>query len=29
VIVQGAAHSIQNRESGTQGRDALYAFLLH
>ena len=29
VIVQGAAHSIQSRESGTQGRSAVYAFLLH
>jgi pimeloyl-ACP methyl ester carboxylesterase len=27
VIVKGAAHSIQNRESGTEGRDALVAFL--
>jgi pimeloyl-ACP methyl ester carboxylesterase len=27
VIVKGAAHSIQNRESGTEGRDALFAFL--
>jgi pimeloyl-ACP methyl ester carboxylesterase len=29
VIVHGAAHSIQNRELGDQGRDALFAFLLH
>jgi len=29
VIVHGAAHSIQNRELGAQGRDAVYAFLLH
>jgi pimeloyl-ACP methyl ester carboxylesterase len=29
VIVHGAAHSIQSREPGHQGRDALYAFLLH
>jgi pimeloyl-ACP methyl ester carboxylesterase len=28
VIVPGAAHSIQSRESGTQGRQAVYAFLL-
>jgi hypothetical protein len=28
VIVKGAAHSIQNRELGTQGRDAVFAFLL-
>ena len=28
VIVPGAAHSIQNREPGTQGRAAVYAFLL-
>jgi pimeloyl-ACP methyl ester carboxylesterase len=28
VIVHGAAHSIQNREPGHQGRDALFAFLL-
>jgi pimeloyl-ACP methyl ester carboxylesterase len=27
VIVTGAAHSIQNREPGDQGRKALYAFL--
>jgi pimeloyl-ACP methyl ester carboxylesterase len=27
VIVKGAAHSIQSRESGTEGRDALFAFL--
>lgn len=27
VIVKGASHSIQNRERGTQGRDAVYAFL--
>jgi pimeloyl-ACP methyl ester carboxylesterase len=29
VIVHGAAHSIQSREPGHQGRDALFAFLLH
>jgi pimeloyl-ACP methyl ester carboxylesterase len=28
VIVHGAAHSIQTREPGDQGRKALYAFLL-
>jgi pimeloyl-ACP methyl ester carboxylesterase len=28
VIVPGAAHSIQTREPGDQGRQALYAFLL-
>jgi pimeloyl-ACP methyl ester carboxylesterase len=28
VIVHGAAHSIQTREPGDQGRNALYAFLL-
>jgi pimeloyl-ACP methyl ester carboxylesterase len=28
VIVHGAAHSIQSREPGHQGRDALFAFLL-
>jgi pimeloyl-ACP methyl ester carboxylesterase len=28
VIVHGAAHSIQTREPGHQGRDALFAFLL-
>jgi len=28
VIVRGASHSIQNREQGHQGRDALFAFLL-
>jgi len=28
VIVHGAAHSIQSREPGQQGRDALFAFLL-
>jgi pimeloyl-ACP methyl ester carboxylesterase len=28
VIVPGAAHSIQTREPGHQGRDALFAFLL-
>jgi pimeloyl-ACP methyl ester carboxylesterase len=28
VIVPGAAHSIQNREPGDVGRDAVYAFLL-
>lgn len=27
VIVKGASHSIQNRELGTQGRNAVYAFL--
>ncbi|MEV5570163.1 alpha/beta fold hydrolase [Spirillospora sp. NPDC052269] len=27
VIVKGASHSIQNRERGTQGRDAVYSFL--
>ncbi|TDD93627.1 alpha/beta fold hydrolase [Actinomadura rubrisoli] len=27
VVVKGAAHSIQNRERGTQGRDAVYTFL--
>ena len=29
VVVPGAAHSIQSREPGHQGRDALFAFLLH
>ncbi len=28
VVVRGAAHSIQTREPGDQGRKALYAFLL-
>ena len=28
VIVHGAAHSIQNREPGDQGRKAVFAFLL-
>jgi pimeloyl-ACP methyl ester carboxylesterase len=28
VIVHGAAHSIQSRELGDQGREALYSFLL-
>jgi pimeloyl-ACP methyl ester carboxylesterase len=28
VIVPGAAHSIQSREPGHQGRDALFAFLM-
>jgi len=28
VIVHGAAHSIQSREPGHEGRDALFAFLL-
>lgn len=28
VVVHGAAHSIQNREPGDQGRKALYVFLL-
>jgi len=28
VIVRGASHSIQTREPGDQGRNALYAFLL-
>jgi pimeloyl-ACP methyl ester carboxylesterase len=28
VVVRGAAHSIQSREPGDQGRNALYAFLL-
>lgn len=28
VIVRGASHSIQTREPGYQGRQALYAFLL-
>jgi len=28
VIVHGAAHSIQAREPGDQGRQALYGFLL-
>jgi pimeloyl-ACP methyl ester carboxylesterase len=28
VVVHGAAHSIQTREPGDQGRKALYAFLL-
>lgn len=27
VVVKGAAHSIQNRERGTQGREAVYRFL--
>ncbi|WP_067467508.1 alpha/beta fold hydrolase [Actinomadura macra] len=27
VVVKGAAHSIQNRERGTQGREAVYTFL--
>ncbi|MFC6886030.1 alpha/beta fold hydrolase [Actinomadura yumaensis] len=27
VIVKGASHSIQNRERGTQGRQAVYTFL--
>jgi pimeloyl-ACP methyl ester carboxylesterase len=28
VIVHGAAHSVQTREPGDQGRQALYSFLL-
>jgi hypothetical protein len=28
VIVHGAAHSIQSREPGDQGRKAVFAFLL-
>ncbi|TDD85722.1 alpha/beta fold hydrolase [Actinomadura darangshiensis] len=28
VVVKGASHSIQNRERGTQGREAVSAFLL-
>jgi pimeloyl-ACP methyl ester carboxylesterase len=28
VIVHGAAHSVQTREPGDQGREALYSFLL-
>lgn len=27
VVVKGASHSIQNRERGTQGREAVYRFL--
>ncbi|QXJ26187.1 alpha/beta fold hydrolase [Actinomadura graeca] len=27
VVVEGAAHSIQNRERGTRGREAVYRFL--
>ena len=27
VVVQGASHSIQNRERGTQGREAVARFL--
>lgn len=27
VVVEGAAHSIQNRERGTQGREAVARFL--
>jgi pimeloyl-ACP methyl ester carboxylesterase len=27
VVIKGASHSIQNRELGTAGREAVYAFL--
>jgi hypothetical protein len=27
VVVKGASHSIQNRERGTQGREAVVTFL--